>query len=240
MITNVADSFQFIITFTFITSEVNSFRHSVNIYFKSGPISVTENTGIMRQRKMCSLRSRQMIFQERDPLCWVLLWLVCYGRRVLGWLDIICSQGFGEADEAALHATSAGLICWAEGGRHRGGEREARGEVKAVCCRMGWGLSPSLCKAEIKLLSSHDGRSGYILFEDTGVGRWRGAEQGQHHGAGVGGKEVSPHSVFNMKVQTRLSGSSWPLRSSRWLSIWDHNRIEVRVACKREPLGQAL
>ena len=51
MITNVVDSFQFIVTFTFIISEINSLRLSVNIYFKSGPTSVTGNTGIMRQRK---------------------------------------------------------------------------------------------------------------------------------------------------------------------------------------------
>jgi hypothetical protein len=51
MITNVVDSFQFIITCPFIISEINSLRLSVNIYFKSGPTSVTGNTGIMRQRK---------------------------------------------------------------------------------------------------------------------------------------------------------------------------------------------
>lgn len=148
MITNIADSFQSIVTFTFITSEVNSFRHPTNIYFKSGPTSVTENTGIMRQRKMYSLCSRHMIFQERDPLCWVLLWLDCYGRRVLGRLDIICSQGVGEVDEGALHETSAGFICWAEDRRHRGGEREARGRWRQ--CAVGWVEASPQASAKLK------------------------------------------------------------------------------------------
>lgn len=62
MVTSTVDSFQFIITLTYVISVINSFRHSINIYFESGPIRVTENTGIMRQRKMYSLCSRQMIF----------------------------------------------------------------------------------------------------------------------------------------------------------------------------------
>lgn len=52
MITNIVDSFQFVITFTYSMSEINSFRHSISIYFGSGPISVTDNAGIMRQRKI--------------------------------------------------------------------------------------------------------------------------------------------------------------------------------------------
>lgn len=76
MITNgiVFFFFQFIITFTCIISEINLLRHSVNINFESGPISVTENRGIMGQRNMLFLSQQANDFpRERDPLCWALL-----------------------------------------------------------------------------------------------------------------------------------------------------------------------
>lgn len=57
MITNVVDSFQFIITFAFTISEI--IRLSVNIYFKSGPTSVTGNTGIMGDREKMYLSLQQ-------------------------------------------------------------------------------------------------------------------------------------------------------------------------------------
>ena len=95
---------------------------------------------------MYSLDSRQMILQEGDPLCWVLLWLACYGGHILGRLEIVCSQGFHEVDEATLHETSSGLIYLAEGSGHRRGEREAREEVRPAHCRLGWGLSQASAK----------------------------------------------------------------------------------------------
>ena len=170
---------------------------------------------------MYSPHSRQMILQEGDPLCWVLLWLACYGRRILGRLEIVCSRGFHEVDEATLHETSSGLIYLAEGRGHRRGEREAREEARPAHCRLGWGLSQASAKLK-QDCSVHTMAGVGTLHVDTGVRSWWVAKQGQHCGAHAGGRETTSKSVCDTKAQTRLSGSSWPWGSSRWLSIWDH------------------
>lgn len=58
-------------------------------------------------------------------LGFALISLLC--RRVLGRLDIFCSQGFGEVDEAALYETRTGLMCSGKGRRQKGGKWESQG-----------------------------------------------------------------------------------------------------------------
>lgn len=61
---------------------------------------------------------------------------------------------------------------WSAEENKEGKEQEngkAREEVRTVLCRLGWGLSPCLCKSEIKLLNSYAGW-GEKMFVEAGIG----------------------------------------------------------------------